>query len=89
MEKASPKKEIEEEIYEDEEENDPNNLENAKRFASIFTAEDCEFLTIPREKFKEILVSVLQKDIDDKIKVLQSLPFLKVILILYSLIIKE
>ncbi len=64
------------EIIEEEIDDAP---ENYRKIASIVAIEDTEFLEINREKFNEILVSVLQQDISEKVLVLQLMDFFKVI----------
>jgi hypothetical protein len=74
---------------ETEEGEDELPYDNPRKYASIYTAEDCDFLVINREKFKQILVSVLQRDIDDKIKALQLLKFFKVDSCVFLLIVQD
>lgn len=52
-----------------------NYFERTKRAASIQIAESADLLAIPRDKFKEILLTMIQKELDVKLKVLQCLPF--------------
>jgi hypothetical protein len=49
-----------------------------KHQLSIYTAEHCEFMIIDRKKFKEILVSVLQEDVNEKMKILKRISIFRV-----------
>ena len=49
--------------------------ERTKRSATIQVAESADMLAIPRERFKDILLSLIQRELDVKIKVLMCLPF--------------
>lgn len=53
-------------------------VERTRRAATIEVSEDCDLLAINRETFKELYVSILQKDIDNKIKIIMQLPFFRV-----------
>jgi len=55
--------------------NKANSLAPPKRAASIQCAEDTEFLAIDRNKYREILASVMNHELDTKIQVLQLIPF--------------
>lgn len=50
-------------------------FERTKRAATIQVAESADMLAIPRERFKDILLSLIQKELDVKLKVLMCLPF--------------
>eukprot|EP01017_Pseudomicrothorax_dubius_P017296 TRINITY_DN19565_c0_g1_i1.p1 TRINITY_DN19565_c0_g1~~TRINITY_DN19565_c0_g1_i1.p1 ORF type:complete len:687 (+),score=110.64 TRINITY_DN19565_c0_g1_i1:79-2139(+) len=51
--------------------------ERTKRAATIEAAEDCHFLMLPRDQFKEILMTQIQAELDSKLKVLLCIPFLE------------
>ena len=53
-------------------------LERTKRAATIEVSEDCVLLAINRDTFRELFVSMLQKDIDAKVKVIMQMPFFRV-----------
>ena len=50
-------------------------FERTKRSASVQVAESVDLLCIPRDRFKNILLALIQQELDLKLKVLQSLPF--------------
>jgi len=55
--------------------NEANSKVPQKRAASIQCSEDTEFLALDRNKFREILASVMNQELDAKIQVLQLIPF--------------
>jgi len=58
--------------------NETNSKVPQKRAASIQCSEDTEFLALDRNKFREILASVMNQELDAKIQVLQMIPFFQV-----------
>lgn len=50
-------------------------FERTKRLATIEVAESTDALCIPRERFKEILLNLIQKELDVKLKALLNIPF--------------
>jgi len=51
--------------------------DNTKRTATVETVEHCDLLAIPREKFQNIFMDMVEEDLHDKLEILTSLPFLK------------
>ena len=54
-------------------------VERIKRSATAQTSGATDLLALSRDKFKEIMLSMLQKDIDEKVSILLRIPFLRVI----------
>ena len=52
-----------------------NYFERTKRSASVQVAESVDLLSIPRDRFKQILLTLIQDELDLKLKVLLKLPF--------------
>jgi len=52
----------------------------AKRTATIETVESCDLLCLSREKFQEIFLDLIEKDLNERLSVLSLLPFLRVLI---------
>ena len=50
------------------------------RLATCLTLEDTFLLEIPRNCFKKVMISMIETDIDKKLKILSSLSIFRVIL---------
>ena len=62
----------------DTEKQEASNSAVQKRAASIECCEDTELLAIDRDQFHEILLSVINSEMDTKIRTLQLVPFYQV-----------
>ena len=53
--------------------------DTSRRGAAMEAAEPCDILSIPNNKFQKILSSLIQKELEDRIRVLSGLPFFDVL----------
>ena len=58
--------------------------EKKTRSATIQTAVETDVLALSREKFQEIMLSILQEDIDQKVFILSRIPFFKVMFLILN-----
>lgn len=52
--------------------------ERFRRAATIEVSETCDLLCIPRKDYQSIFLNLIQRDLDQKLRVLVGLPFLSV-----------
>lgn len=66
---------LEAKIPDVEDDDEKKYFERSRRSASIQTAESSDLLCIPRDKFRAIILQLIQKELDIKLKILLSIPF--------------